>query len=226
MRCPSLAKEYVVITAKNRNSLLPSTYRRTPGTKVTVSCLVPSAFKLVGDGVLECLKSGMWDKPVPRCISKDTANQADDSADQTTLEPAFQSGDSASSSTFEGITVPYVISICVLAVMFLCLVLMMTYLVRMRKSIDRKIEVLDRRPAYVKAVESLRSLPSLSSGAYDYFRRPHSPISGSSSHSSSNDEHTKREEGDRGRHLASLSDRGRNFTVFSDNRHGYPYGPH
>lgn len=62
----------------------------------------------------------------------------------------------SSLAVFSGNLVPYIITVCVLAIMFLSLVFILTYLVRMRKIVNRKIneiEEKDRRPAHVRAVD-------------------------------------------------------------------------
>ena len=70
--CPPIAKNYQLITSKNMNSILPSTYRRTPGTKAYLSCLVPSTFQLIGHCILTCQGNGMWDHPIPKCVDKES----------------------------------------------------------------------------------------------------------------------------------------------------------
>lgn len=69
--------------------------------------------------------------------------------------PSTLNSDS-SLATLSGTITPYVITVCVLAIMFLSLVFILTYLVRMRRIINKKVDEIeekDRRPAHVRAVD-------------------------------------------------------------------------
>lgn len=203
--CPELAKEYNIITIANINSLQLSTYDRQPGTRVQVSCL-SNTFKVLGPTSLTCLRNGTWDKQVPKCVSR-KEYIASQMKPKTTVSPvkpkegAAQGASSASSidsslAVFSGNLVPYIITVCVLAIMFLSLVFILTYLVRMRKIVNRKIneiEEKDRRPAHVRAVDSLRSLQSGSATIYDYFRHTDSPTLSASTSSQSTTHRSKYE---------------------------------
>ena len=68
MLCPELAKPQPdIITIDNIKSLVLSTYERTPGTSVTITCLSNTSHKLVGESVLTCLQNGTWSADVPTC---------------------------------------------------------------------------------------------------------------------------------------------------------------
>ncbi|XP_052237458.1 uncharacterized protein LOC127848841 [Dreissena polymorpha] len=69
--CPVLVEEVNVITLKNMDSLLLSTYSRLPGTQVRVKCLSELTHSLIGRELITCLPSGQWNAPLPKCI-KDT----------------------------------------------------------------------------------------------------------------------------------------------------------
>ncbi|KAL5020137.1 hypothetical protein ScPMuIL_003029 [Solemya velum] len=75
--CPELAKPQVIITASNSNSLLLDTYQRSPGTRVTVSCLVPTGFELTGPSQLECNSTGSWNAEIPKCVLKTSFGNTD-----------------------------------------------------------------------------------------------------------------------------------------------------
>ncbi|XP_062615102.1 uncharacterized protein LOC134276827 isoform X2 [Saccostrea cucullata] len=193
--CPVLAKEYNIITIANMDSLQLSTYSRRPGTKVKVTCL-SNTLKVLGPTWLTCQNNGTWDKPIPRCVSKEEfeAEQLKTSSVIIPTEKPIKGASSSSESDssfgiFAGSITPYIITVCVLAIMFLSLVFILTYLVRMRKLINRKIEEIeekDRRPAHVRIFDSLPSRQSGSTTVYDYFRQTNSPTpsASASSHSS------------------------------------------
>ncbi|KAL8591874.1 hypothetical protein ACOMHN_044370 [Nucella lapillus] len=65
--CPQLATPSTIITKDNVNALKLSSYNRTHGTTITVSCLAAPEYHLVGSNVLTCLTSSQWDKVTPTC---------------------------------------------------------------------------------------------------------------------------------------------------------------
>ncbi|XP_076438949.1 uncharacterized protein LOC143277884 [Babylonia areolata] len=65
--CPELATPSTIITKENVDALKLSTYNRTHGTTVIVSCLAAPEYHLVGPDVLTCLSSNQWDKTRPHC---------------------------------------------------------------------------------------------------------------------------------------------------------------
>ncbi|XP_005109432.2 uncharacterized protein LOC101857443 [Aplysia californica] len=70
--CPTLAQEqYGIVTDDNLNALKLSSYDRTPGTMVNVSCYVSSLYELQGVSQLTCMDSGNWEPTVPICVRKD-----------------------------------------------------------------------------------------------------------------------------------------------------------
>ncbi len=67
MSCPELATPVVQITRDVMNSIVLSTYERTVGTEVDVTCLMGEAYILNGAAHLTCLAGGTWDKSQPNC---------------------------------------------------------------------------------------------------------------------------------------------------------------
>ncbi|XP_061190888.1 uncharacterized protein LOC133199007 isoform X1 [Saccostrea echinata] len=204
--CPVLAKEYNIITIANMDSLQLSTYSRRPGTKVKVTCL-SNTLKVLGPTWLTCQNNGTWDKPIPRCVSKEEY-EAEQSKISTASNPTEKpikgaspiSESDSSFGIFAGSITPYIITVCVLAIMFLSLVFILTYLVRMRKLIKRKIEEIeekDRRPAHVRIFDSLPSRQSGSTTVYDYFRQTNSPTPSASASSHSSERFKRTNEQDR-----------------------------
>ncbi|XP_033725955.1 uncharacterized protein LOC117315709 [Pecten maximus] len=167
--CPELAKRQLFITRNNKDSLKLTSYRRHPGTSVVISCIAPETHRLKGDPFLKCLHSGRWNKPIPRCIHANDWDRASKSEDDKFLIAGHSPQKSVSAGGISQTeALPYVITVSVLALMFIALIAAIVYLAYLRRRLETSIKEAEARPAHVRAVESLMSLPTTSSTAYDF----------------------------------------------------------
>lgn len=163
--CPELGKRQIFITKNNRDSLKLTSYRRHAGVSVVISCIAPETHRLKGEPLLKCLHNGSWNKPIPRCIH---ANEWDSDQGTSSLSIAGHSALKSESRISQTEALPYIITVSVLALMFVALITAIVYLAYLRRRLETSIKEAEARPAYVRAVESMMSLPTTSSTAYDF----------------------------------------------------------
>ncbi|XP_060075152.1 uncharacterized protein LOC132554846 [Ylistrum balloti] len=167
--CPELAKRHRFITRSNRDSLKLTSYRRNPGTSVVISCIAPETHRLNGDAFVTCLHNGRWNKPIPRCIhGNDWGTEGRSSANDLTIAGPKSQNAVSFGSISQADALPYVITVSVLALMFIALIAAIVYLAYLRRRLETSIKEAEARPARVRTVGSMTSLPTTSSTAYDF----------------------------------------------------------
>lgn len=113
--CPELATPPTfVITIENVDSLRLSTYNRTVGTTVQITCLTRPEFRLVGTPNLTCLGNGSWDDAIPIC---------EPAFDTTTTTTAGDGTGADSDITM----VPFIVLSSILGLIFLAFVVVMLF---------------------------------------------------------------------------------------------------
>ncbi|XP_021377799.1 uncharacterized protein LOC110465937 isoform X2 [Mizuhopecten yessoensis] len=165
--CPELAKRHIFITKNNSDSFKLTTYRRHPGTSVVISCIAPETHRLKGDPFLKCLHNGHWNKPIPRCIHGNVWDSRFKSPSND-LTIAGHSPQKSAGAISQTEALPYVITVSVLAFMFIALIAAIVYLAYLRRRLETSIKQVEARPAHVRAVDSMTSLPTTTSTAYDF----------------------------------------------------------
>lgn len=136
--CPKLADESIIITEDNINSLSLSSYERTPGTHVNITCLSNATHRLIGSSTITCLETGQWDAPIPICelIKQNVI--------EITKSPTQSSGavigivNSASNLT----VLPYWIGLGVLAGFSVLLVILLCYSCYLLRRRKRRSEII------------------------------------------------------------------------------------
>ncbi|GFO08562.1 hypothetical protein PoB_003506700 [Plakobranchus ocellatus] len=148
--CPVLATpQNGIITADNADSLVVSTYDRTPGTAVRISCYWEEVYTIQGNDQVTCV-GGRWVPDPPTCVRKNAGSQGDNST--TTTTP-----DTPSSSDSDTTVIILVSAVCALVVLVLFIIL--AYRIY---SLDRAKSRYKHVKEDIHSDDSLISNPSLS----------------------------------------------------------------
>ncbi|XP_053388127.1 uncharacterized protein LOC128551323 [Mercenaria mercenaria] len=122
--CPELAEPQPdIITVDNMNAISLSTYARTPGTHVIVTCLSKTTHKLIGQNQITCLKNGTWDASTPKCefMKRTTVAPTTTPSGANTTPSVIHT-----TSTYSTI-LPYLVGLIILAVVCLMLIALLCY---------------------------------------------------------------------------------------------------